>query len=73
MSGNYTHAHTVCTRPSLGRPENEANKDLETCMNMIEDIRRKSIYLHPESDCGEECKLIINGCGKCWVTDGIWS
>ena len=35
-----------------------ADKDLETCMNiMIEDIRRKSIYLHPESDCGEECKL----------------
>ena len=33
------------------------DKDLERYMNMIEDIRRKSIYPHPESDCGEECKL----------------
>jgi hypothetical protein len=33
------------------------DKDLEMCMNMIENIRRKSIYPHPESDCGEECKL----------------
>ena len=33
------------------------DKDLEICMNMIEDIRRKSIYPHPESDCGQACKL----------------
>ena len=68
-----------------------ADKDLEICMNMIEDIRRKSIYPHPESDCEEECKLrgiyflsahrallyigyqTSTGCGKLWVTDGIWS
>ena len=34
-----------------------ADKDLEMCMDMIEDIRRQSIYPHPESDCRTECKL----------------
>ena len=29
----------------------------KTCMDMIEDIRRQSIYPHPESDCETECKL----------------
>ena len=59
-----------------------SDKYLELCMNMIEDVRRKSIYPHPESDCGEECKFRgiieywLGLCylqGKLWVTDGIWS
>ena len=34
-----------------------SDKDLEKCMNMIEDVRRRTIYPHHESDCEEECKL----------------
>ena len=34
-----------------------AGKDLEMCMDMIEDIRRQFIYPYPESDCRTECKL----------------
>ena len=40
-----------------------ADKDLETCMDMIEDLRRQPIYPHPESGCETECKL--RGISEC--------
>ena len=32
------------------------DSDWETCMEMIEKIRRKTLYEHPPVDCVEECK-----------------
>lgn len=32
------------------------DSDRETCMEMIEKIRRKTLYEHPPDDCVEECK-----------------
>ena len=32
------------------------DSDRETCMEMIEKIRRKTLYEHPPADCVEECK-----------------
>ena len=30
--------------------------DLEKCMEMVESVRRESLYPHPTSTCTEECK-----------------
>lgn len=32
------------------------DSDRETCMEMIEKRRRKTLYEHPPTDCVEECK-----------------
>ena len=34
------------------------DEDLDKCMEMIEDIRRQSIYPHPAAECSTECRLI---------------
>ncbi|KAK6169667.1 hypothetical protein SNE40_020669 [Patella caerulea] len=44
--------------------------DRELCMRKIETDRCKSLYHHAAIDCTEECKA--RGCGKLWVTDGLW-
>ena len=32
------------------------DSDRETCMEMIEKMRRKTLYEHPPDDCVKECK-----------------
>lgn len=34
-----------------------SDEDLERCLEMLEDIRRQSIYTHPASECSTECRL----------------
>ena len=43
----------------LGREEFRfhSDEDLEKCLEMMEGIRRQSVYPHPASECSTECRL----------------
>ena len=43
----------------IGREDYRFHKDedVEKCMEMIDGIRRQTIYPHPASECSEECRL----------------
>ncbi|KAL5500077.1 hypothetical protein EMCRGX_G011577 [Ephydatia muelleri] len=46
------------------------DSDLEKFMEMIESICRETLYPHPSAMCTSQCK--DRGCGRLWVTDGLW-
>ena len=55
----------------LTRYRFSCDADMDVCMKMIDRKRyKKTLYPHSEEDCSPICKA--RGCGKLWVTDGIW-